>query len=222
MKKVVLTILSAFVMLLFIFLNYLIWDREKKIDIDKDNQASIAALGREIKSLETVNSSLKDRSTKLENDLKVAEDKINEAQQEKVKLTASLNQAQDNINQLKQMVDVKAFEAVISKWAEAMEKGQYDLAYQTMLPSAIDPQLPQDEFVKQCKSKIKSFKLISVKPLTSEAQEDKKGDIQFKVELDVKRNADSGKFIFDEGTISKKLSLTFLKAKNSWVVSQIQ
>lgn len=209
-------------MMLFIFLNYLLWDRENKIDNDKSKDASIAALGRELKNLDSANIILRERNTKFESDIKAFEDRINENQNEKAKLSSQLAQRNETINQIKQTADLNLPQTAILKWGEAFEKSQYEAAYLLQLPTAFGQQLSLDDYVKLCKSKLKSFKILSVKPFIENTPEERKGEILFKVSLDVKRVTESGKFLFEDGISERIFSVIFLKEKNAWIIGDIQ
>lgn len=223
MKKLVLVMICALVMVLFIALNYLLWDRENKMNIDARKDINIATLGREVSNLEAANASLKEKVSKLEAGAKTLEQKNEELQQEKNKTTGALAQKNEIINQLKQMIDTKGFEAVITKWADCIDKGQYDQAYQLQLSQLSNQQnMTFEEFTNYYKTHIKNIKVTAIKLNIQGAPEDKKGDITFKVSLEVKRVPNSGKAIFEEGNSDKLFTLVFLKEKNIWVIGEIQ
>lgn len=213
----------AFVMVLFIALNYLLWDRENKINIDAHKNASISALGREINMLESSNSTSKDKISKLESTVRSLEQKNDELQQTKNKNASALAQKNEIIYQLKQMVDVKVFESILYSWTEAIDKGQYEIAYQLQLSQLASQQtMTLEEFTNQYKTNIKNIKVNTVTLNLQGVPEDKKGDISLRIFFDVKKNQNTGKFLFDEGANEKLVTLVFSKEKNTWVIGDIQ
>jgi len=208
-------------MLLFIVLNYLLWDRQNKIVQDSSKDATISALGREIQNMESVEDLLRQRANKLESDLKSSKDEVNGLNNEKGKLQTSLSLKNEIIDQLKQSANLSAPEETINNWLDIVSSGEFEKAYHLQTSTVLGQQISQDEFVKQFKSKIKSLKSSS-KPTLQPLTEEKKGDIVFLVSVQVERIPDSGKFIFEEGKNDRMFTLVFNKEKNAWLISSIE
>lgn len=91
MKKFILVMISALLMVVFIAFNYLLWDRENKEknietleNSNASNNASINALGREISMLEEKNKSLETQAGELEEQNKALADSKNQLERDKV------------------------------------------------------------------------------------------------------------------------------------------
>lgn len=222
MKKLFIIIPCLFLMFLFIVLNYLLWDRQNKAVIDSSKDATISALGREIKNMETADSLTRDRLDKAESDNKTLKDKADESNNDKNKLQASLNLRNDIIEQLKQTADLSAPQAAVKNWLDNVSKGQYENAYQLQTATAFGTQMSQDDFVKQMKAKIKSLKVTSDKPVLQAPIADRPGDIIFKVGVEVTRVPDSGKFVFEDGKSDRQFTVIFNKEKKVWLVSLVE
>lgn len=221
MKKLFIIIPSLLTILLFIVLNYLLWDRENKIEQDSSKDSTIAALGREIQNMESTDTLLRDRVTRLEADNKSKDDKISELNNNIKEQQENLGQKNDIIDQIKATSDLTGAIATIKNWTDNMSKGLYENAFQFQTTTAFGQQQTQDEFVKLCKSKITEFKVISEKPVLQPVTEDKKGEIVFKITVNISRVSDSGKFILQEGNNERLVTLIYSKAKNTWLISEI-
>lgn len=221
MKKLFIIIPSIFIIFLFIVLNYLLWDRENKIEQDTSKDSTIAALGREIQNMETTDNLLRDRATRLEADNKSKDDKINELNNNNKEQQDTLSQKNDTIDHIKATSDLTGAVETIKNWTENMSKGLYENAFQLQTATAFGQQLNQDDFVKLCKSKITAFKVTSEKPVLQPATEDKKGEIVFKISVSITRGADSSKFIFQDGNNDRLLTVVYSKEKNRWLISKI-
>lgn len=222
MKKLFIIIPCLLLMFLFIVLNYLLWDRQNKAVIDSSKDATISALGREIKNMETVDGMTRERLDKVEADYKTLKDKSDELTNDKSKLQATLTNKNDIIEQLKQTADLSAPQAAVKNWLDNLSKGQYENAYQLQTATAFGSQMSQDDFVKLMKSKIKSLKVTSDKTVLQPPLADRPGDIIFKVGVEVARIPDSGKFVFEDGKTERQFTVIFNKEKNTWLVSLVE
>lgn len=223
MKKLVMVIVCTLVMILFIALNYLLWDRENKMNIDAHKDASINALGREIRNLEASNSSFKERINVLEGNIKLLEKKNEELQHEKDITAGNILQKNEIINQLKQTVDGNTFENVVLKWVDAIDKAQYESAYKLQLSQFPNQNaMTLEDFINYYKANVKNIKVTAVSMNIQGVPDEKKGDITLKVALEVKRVPNSGKIIFEEGQNEKLFTVIFSKEKNSWIIGDIQ
>lgn len=209
-------------MFFFIVLNYLLWDRQNKAVIDSSKEATISALGREIKNMETVDSLTRERLDKVEADYKTLRDKADELTNDKNKLQASLTTKNDIMEQLKQTADLSAPQAAVKNWLDNVSKGQYENAYQLQTATAFGTQMSQDDFVKLMKSKVKSLKVTSDKPVLQPPIAERPGDIIYKVGVEVTRVPDSGKFVIEEGKNERQFTVIYNKEKNVWLVSLVE
>lgn len=232
MKKFVLVMVCALLMVVFIALNYLLWDRENKerniLDLEysnASNNASINALGREIKNLEDENQALKAKLAAMDDSYKLLQAHNNQLEQEKLKIFEALAHKSEIIDKLKQEVDPKTLEAPIRKWVESIDAGDYESAYnlQTKKMTEDSGILGLTDFKNVYRSSVKSVKLKSIKLNTGGTTDAKKGDIVFDVTLEVKKVEDgnNGRIQFNDGLNERFFTIDYDKGKNSWLISNI-
>mgnify|MGYP005836120421 CR=1 FL=1 len=219
MKKLVLIIFSALIMTIFIALNYLLWDREKRIDMDADKMASIDTLSSQIRSLTDENRQLRVKILEQDDSIKSLQVKLIQADQDKNKVRNTLQQKDDVINILKQQVDIKPMEAAVRKWVDSIDKGQYEIAYDLQFRGGNGQD--KTEFINNYKNSVKSMKIKTVALAVEGVPNEKRGEIIFKAVLDVKKAGVDGKISLIEGVNERFFSVKFDKDKNEWIISDI-
>ena len=230
MKKLVLIMVFVLLMAVFIAFNYLLWDRQSKIndikvleDRNVNNSASVSAQARDIKRLENEISQYEAEISKLEEEkeqltkrnLQLESDKTAEAQKTRYKI--------DLINILKQNSDIKLFEAPVSKWAEALNAGNYAEAYRLEFDKAPlqGKNLSLEEYESALKKNIKSLKLKEVL-LDKEAGKDD-GEIWVTVSVEVKLSEEYKKesVRYVEGLNELKIKLDYDLSLNEFYIVEI-
>lgn len=230
MKKLVLILVCTVLLTFFIAFNYLLWDREKNAESiqtlessNEDKNATIGALGREIKNLEDFNKQLSTR-------LQLAEETIENLEEEKSGLEkklygieGQLRQKNDTIDALMQHADLKPLQDIVAKWVKSIDEGQYEEAYKLMTPQAIthDSSMGLNDFTVYFKESIKSMKLESIKLNTDQTAPDRKGDIIFAAELDVDRLKNTSEVYFDQGINKRYFTLAYNSDYKSWIILYI-
>jgi len=234
MKKLVLVMVCALLLLMFIGFNYLLWDREnRKEDIrnlensNASNNASINTLGREIKSLEDENRQLKARIELLENENDNLQSERIKSEQDKLKIIGTLSQKNEVIDKLKQNTDLQPLQEDIKKWVEYLNKGEYETAYKLLDLKNVDQGefSSIDVFISTYRNSFKSIKIKSVELYTKGPDDDKKGDIIFiavlEVEMDGANEASGIGKPFNEGLNERFFTVDYDKDKDKWVISNI-
>ena len=228
MKKFMLVLVCAVIMAVFIAFNYLLWDREKSRenfeDISATKNASIEALSLQIKEINDEKRSLQDTINELYGEIdKLGKEKTLNLQ-ERAELDRELKTAKDITYQLKQYANLEPLEDIISQWTENINNEQYEAAYLMQLNKVMKEGdlLTFGEFVKEYKSEVEKIQINSIELYTNEEPEDRKGDIIFKVELEVqkKENAPTDS-LFDEGTNERYFTITYSKENEMWLISEI-
>jgi cell division protein FtsB len=226
MKKLVLILVCALIMTVFIAFNYLLWDRENKIrnieNLNVSKNMSIDALGDKIKSLTDENKQLQEENKKKEDENNRIRSKYYLADQDLALLRKTLNNKNDVIQQLKMQADLKPLEAVIRKWAESIDKGEYEPAYElqkSQLTSG-DNNIDFSSFMDAYKTNIKNIKVKDIK-----LQEDENnGTIQglvFAVSLEVKLVEGADGSLYADGVNERYFTIGFDEAKLDWVIDNI-
>lgn len=230
MKKVVLVLVCSIVIIVFIALNYLLWERENNLksfanleNVSASKSANIDTLGKEIKNLDDTNSDLKKKISDLEGSKKLLEDTNSKTLLEKQKVKDELSDKIDIIFILKQQADLKPLETIIKKWVESVDQGQYEVAYQLQSNILVENKenLNINDFANKYKSSVKNIKIKSIKLVTAGTPDEKKGSLVFKVILDVKRVGNEVSEMYAEGQNERYFTVTYNKFKKDWEILNI-
>lgn len=230
MKKLVLLLVCAMLMTLFVAFNYLLWDKEQNTQSIKnleykndDKDATINALGREIKNLEDANREYSTRIKALETNITQLQESNDALVQEQKKNRELLERKNEIIDIFKQQVDMKPLEGAIKKWAESIDKGQYETAYKLETQKFKDSGelVSLNEYSEAYKQTIKGIKVTQVEVYNEEVGNAGSGDIVFKVELEVNKEKGAADAQFVEGANQKLFFLTYDKEKGGWIISDI-
>ena len=232
MKKFVLVMICALLMVIFIAFNYLLWDREnKEKDIqtletsNASNDASITALGREIKLLEDENRTLKTRLDDLDKTYKTLLASKNQLEQGKVKDSQLMEHQNAIIDSLKRNVDIKLLEAPVKKWIEAVDAGDYDKAYTFQNKSFNDKMgfTSNFDFAAAFRSEVKNIKFKSVKLVVDGLPEEMKHAFVLSVIVEVKTTPYEGKarLGLSEGSNERIFTLDYDSILNDWTIQDI-
>jgi predicted RNase H-like nuclease (RuvC/YqgF family) len=217
-------------MTVFIALNYLLWDKEQNTQNIKsleykndDKDATINALGREIKNLEDASKEYNNRIKILESNNSELQNKYDESMQTQQESKELLERKNDIITVLKQQADLKPLEALIKKWAESIDKGQYETAYKIELQHFKDNGeiISLNEYSDSFKKAVKNIKVKAVKLYNEEVQGLDDADIVFLVTFDVNKVENSESGMFTEGDNDKLFSMTYDKDQGGWIISDI-
>jgi len=230
MKKFILVMVFVLLTALIIAFNYLLWDRESKMtelkNLEQEKSslnASINAQKREISVLEQEISGLRDQLDNKEDETSRLIYEKNELNNDLRKTKESLQERIDFINALKQHVDINTFSKPVVEWAEAINHGNYEEAYD-MEYEGVDVQdrsvslvAYADQF-KDTISKIEitEVKLDKLRGLTS-------GEVYLDVKLNVKL-ADTPKqksTRFTQGENEVYIKIDYSQAKKKFIISGI-
>lgn len=227
MKKLVLVLVSAVILTVFIAFNYLLWDRENKIRsfeyITDTKNSSIDNLRTELNDLKEENDQLKAKLSEYEDLNRNMQLKIAEMDSSKTKTDKELAQKKAIIGKLVQQGDFSPLEESIKKWAESIEKDQYETAYNLQHGSQLSKvkNVTFEEFVKNYKNSFKSVKLKSVKLLTEENRKNNNGSIIYKAVLEVKKTDNSKAEDFKDGANERYFLIDFDSQKDEWIIVDI-
>lgn len=212
LKKLVLVLVSAVILMVFMSLNYLLWDREKSLKSFQDKDLSY----------KTDNEQLKNRVEELESENTKIKSEFTQIKHDKENMDKSLIQSSDTVNRLARHFDLKPLEELVNKWVESMNSGQLESAYSILdVRSFSKPGgVSQDEFNKTYQS-ISSIKLKSIEPCLEGGPNDKKGYIVFKASLEVAKAEGSTVAYLNNGINEVYFLLAFDAQKNQWVIADI-
>lgn len=229
MKKLVLVMVSALIIIIFIAFNYLLWDSEnKEKDIENlkylniNNNSRINAYERDIKTLEEEVKQYKALLEKADSENKSLLDEKLQLENEKLKQEELYEQKLELINILKQQVDLKPLEEPIIKWLEAIDSGDYDIAYKLLKRQRANqysaPSL--EEFKKNYKNSINGMSLKSTKLAVDDVPDEMKGLIVFEVLIDVSmvETAEKNSDGFEAGENKRFITVDYDKENKTWVI----
>ncbi len=230
MKKLVLVMVFVLLAAVFIAFNYLLWDRES---IEKEYKtlettnasykAEINAQGREIDSLEKEISDQADTISQLtEEKAKLIEEK-NGLVGEKDEKDSALRDKINFINTLKQYVDLKVLADPVNKWADALNQGKYEEAYELEYATVAAAERPMSlaAYTEAMQKTIKKIEISEIKidPLRGSNE----GGIYLKVRMNVKlaENAAANDPHFSEGINERYVKVDYMAEKKAFMISSI-
>jgi cell division protein FtsB len=230
MKKLALIMVFVLLMALFIAFNYLLWDRENSEKAMSDlqnanasNNASISAQNREIKSLGEENTALQSKIDQLENDQKLMRENLDKVSAEKDQANLTLNEKISMLNAMKQFVDTKPLQTPVKEWADALDAGKYDEAYELEYGS-LDVQKRPMTLAQYSENLEKNLKRINLKSteLDTERGSDT-GEIYLAATLEVTLadNADKTLATFKDGQNIRYFKLVYNSRTNTFEIAGI-
>ncbi len=230
MKKLVLIMVFVLLMAVFIAFNYLLVDRESKInDLESLKYANasstdeINAKNREIKRLETEINQYETDSLNLEREKEQLSQKNLQMENDKAAEAQKASHRIDILNFLIQNADIGLFAAPVKKWVEAMDTGDYAEAYRLQYEKASlqSRQESLEDYTETLKDNIKSIKIKEV--LLDKEAGKTEGEIVLTVSLDVKltENAKPEVPRFTEGLNEMKVKLDYDAVLNEFVIIEI-
>ncbi len=231
MKKLVLIMVSALVLTIFISFNYLLWFRGQQIT---EYQTEIKNMEQKQSDENSIaNSKIKDYMAEIVEKEKLIEslDKEiadlkgsnKELEQDSQQKTADNKSKNAVINKLKEKADLEQPMEVIRNWVDFIDKAKYEDAYklQNSAPMSQDAAKSLSDFAEFYKENIKNTRVKSIELLTDGIPEDKKGDVIFKVSLDVTKAENAVTAEFADGLNEMYFTLTVDGYTNDWIISDI-
>jgi septal ring factor EnvC (AmiA/AmiB activator) len=230
MKKLVLAMVFVLLSALFIAFNYLLWDRESREKelrdlevVNATNNSSINAQTRQIDRLEKEITSLNNKIDQLELDKEQLGRDKSDLTTEKTESEIVMQQKIIFINALKQAVDIKTFSEPVTKWANALNQGKYEEAYE--LEYAAVPLADRDISLSEYKAKMKkNLHKIEIAEIKLDGLKGSDtGEIFLKVKLAAKLapGADKTGGDFTEGINEKAFKIDYSADKKTFIIASI-
>jgi septal ring factor EnvC (AmiA/AmiB activator) len=230
MKKLVLVMVFVLLTAVFIAFNYLLWDRESREQALKDlayqnanYKTDISTKTREIDSLGKELNDLGSKITQLENEkAQLVQDKKGLVEQKNNSDTA-LRDKIAYFNTIKQYIDIKIISKPLTLWADALNQGKYEEAYEleyAAIPSG-DRTVTLGAYTEEMQKNIKKITIDEVKMDKLRGSSD--GQIYLEVRLTVKlsENADVNYLRFSEGLNERYVKIDYSTEKKTFVISSI-
>jgi len=191
--------------------------------LSASKSASIDALGEKIKALDDINKQQKKEIEDLNDRNQMLHSQNLQLMQDNQDIMNALAEKNEVIFKLKQMADLKPLEDNIKKWAEGINKGQYEQSYSLLTgQAAMDKDgSTLEDFAYNYKNAIKSIKIKSIKLYVDEMNYEKKSDLIFDVILEIKKTDNTKVSLFDDGMNEKFFTVVYDKGKNDWLISNI-
>jgi len=230
MKKLVLILVCTALLTFFIAFDYLLWDREKNTqsiqnleDSIDSKDATIGALGREIKNLEDYNNQLSNKLKLMEEEKKAQEDKISLLEDSVLELQSQMEQKDKFISTLERFADFSPLESIILDWIAKINEGQYQEAYQLMKlkTNAGDKPLSPDEFAGTWMNSVKTMELASLELSPDKARQEKGADILMLAGVNVVVPEEGRGSKLKEGLNKMYFGVSYDQEKKNWFISVV-
>jgi hypothetical protein len=234
MKKFGLILVSIFLLTVLISLNYLLWDRDNTIksmqninstlySSNSSNKASIDALGDNIKTLTESNKELDSKIYDLKSQNQALQDGWNKEKEDKANIDKDLQQKNDTIGKLKLQANLSPLELTIKRWADSIDKGNYDDAYSLELShnDAKGSAISRLDYANAYRNSIKSLKIKKQIKLAEDSLASTGGNITFLVICDVKLVDNSQVVGYSDGENERLFTVIYSKTDSKWVISDI-
>jgi len=248
MKKFIVIMSFVLIIIIFVGLNYLLWEREnREKDIRGLQEAStsgnltINALNRQLENLENTLKLRNDNIDKITNENNALRKDIEELKQENIRLNNMIRHKAEVINSVyKDIQQGGPIETSIKKWAEYISSANYKEAYSIWYGNGKEAEESLDQFTNKYKNIVNSIKIKSITPYNIDTNAGKnmdkdnidrkiideydKGDVFLLVELDVKLAEWAVKYdlLFNQGENKKIIVLSYNAKDKKWYISDIR
>jgi len=230
MKNMVLILVCAALLTFFIAFDYLLWDRERNAqsintleDSIDSKDATIGALGREIKDLENYSNQLSNKLKLLEEEKKSLEEKVSDLESEIQEMKGQIKRRDEFISTMESIADYGVFESILKDWAEKINEGRYEEAYQWMKlkTDAGMGALSFADFTGNYMTDVKSIEIGKMEISKDEALKYDKADIAFLTELNVEKSEENKPGKFNEGMNKMIVGFDYDSENETWFMSYI-
>lgn len=227
MKKLVLVTVSVIIMAIFIAFNYLLWDKQNSQEmydeLNASKKAGIDALSREVQDLTDTNKKLQDQINQLEQESLNLKNSNSELQDEVSALHQKVEDRNVTIHALIPQVDPKPLEDTVNKWAQGIDTGDYETAYNLQLPQLLkQSQVPDLKgYSAGLKNTIKSFKVKSIEMKNDGLPDSRRGSVVLKVVLDIKKSGEAETSDYAEGLNERYLTMSYNMGSKCWNIADI-
>ena len=246
MKKFGTIISFSIIVVIFIGLNYLLWERESREKDIKNLQNSSAsdtltinALNRQMENMENTLKTRDDSINKITEENDKLRKNLEELKQENIRFDNIIKSKTEAINNLYNNLGTQDYiKNLITQWAQYINQKDYEKAYSLWYGEKKEEAETLEEYIKKYKNIVNSINVKSMEiynlDLIKKANEDnidkkiideyEKGDIFLMVELDVKLEDWAVKYdiMFDQG-INKNVFLIKYDSKyGKWYIIDIR
>lgn len=222
MKKFVLFTLCSSIMAALILLNYLIWDREKRIESYKNireaHNASVETLGREIKQLNDANREMKNIKIQLEDERKQLKDAIAKLEAEKRTLLSTLQKQRENMEHVKPDINGQPLEADAAQWIELLNRREHEKAVEYQYPAGEQEAERIDNFVK-CFQKEEGR--VAIQSMALVKDDDTAGDLVLQVSVEAQAPWKGDSQVIALGINYYWIYMQYSRDKQKWCIADL-
>lgn len=215
-------------MTVFIAFNYLLLDREKttknieNLKYNNDSQSgAIEVLSNDIKNSKDKITGLNKTIQTLEDSIKELDKTNSELKLNEINSKISLEKKNNLIDKIKVQIGIEPFEEAIKKWADNIDKGQYEVAYEMYPKGDNGLEISLEEYSNNFKANIKNLKLKSLKIQTEEVKGVTEGNIVFIATLDLKLIEKPSSTSYVEGLNERLFAFDYDKTSDKWTITEI-
>lgn len=237
MKKLILVLICIAILLFFVAFNYLIWDRDKKVnDIENlkwtnaNNISNINYLTRQIETLQEEKKALDKNIAGLQEDIEKINGNLEDAAAEIEQMKTVIAGKEETIGILKDQADPDSIYSVIEKWVAAMNEADFGAAHEMQYshPQAGKDYVALPEFQLMYADKLQEIQVVSAVLLENAAESGKELPkiFVFEVELNAAFNPETateslpGQLIAS-GENKLRIKMDFDETTNEWFIADM-
>jgi cellulose synthase/poly-beta-1,6-N-acetylglucosamine synthase-like glycosyltransferase len=236
MKKFVIVIFFFIIIAVFVGFNYLLWERENREkdikslqSLNASNSITINTLNRQLENMENTLKLRNDNINKLNEENSTLKKEIEQINQDNVRANELIEHKNKVIDFIYKDTEPESVKAPIKEWAEFINTGDYESAYNSFCTLEKDERENLIDFTNKYKNIVKDIKLKTIKlypeDLGNLNKENTlaKGDILFEVELDIKlfENIEGANTQFKEGNNKRLFVLRYNSIDKKWCILEL-
>lgn len=234
MKKFIIVIIFVFLMAILVSFNYLLWDKEKQLesfqDMSDSKNLTIDTLSEKMNTLDKLNKELGKRVENLIDDNAAVREDSSRINNENIDIKREIISKNELIITLKNTIDATGMDAVIKKWAEAVNSKNYQVAQAFISKDSKDETLNDAvKFKEVYHSELKTIKIKTSKLFTELTDDEHLEKLQFKVVFEVVKpditdeNRDKmSQGFFKSGDNEKYITMELNPDTKEWLISEIK
>jgi len=224
------------IIIVFIGLNYLLWERETRErniknlqEINAGNSITINTLNRQLENLNNALALKEENIRKLEEENSNLKKQIDKLNQDIIKTNNTILQKNILINYLYGNLKSGTPETVIKKWAEYINNKDYISAYHTWYPENGEQNETLEEFTSKYEGIIDNIKIDLIELYSGNFEEFPanelmlEGDLFFLVKADVRlrEEAADNNAVYEQGENNILFALKYNNSENNWYIAAL-
>lgn len=230
MKKFVLIIICAIVILFLVIFNYLLWDRDSKVNElnnlkhDKvGNTQTINILSMQLAKYEDDNNLLVSKIGELNETIKSLKDQIIDLENLIEENKETITQKDELIMHLTRNVSKEYLSNIFSSWIEMILNNDVNDVYSKLIMEFIDAEKVEYTALRGFMSGVSNISIVSLREPVDEEIKDYEGRVLVAtIEVIYKEGSDEFEIFFINGVNSYFIYFEYDLSKNVWKITEIK